>query len=896
MALLQKLRSLARNLIRRDRIERDLDAEVRSFSDLLEEEKLSAGMSANEAKRSARIDIVGPEQLKEEVRGARSGAWLETIFRDIRFGARMLRKNPGFTSVAILTLALGIGANTAIFSIVESQLWRPLPFPDSERLVDAHPVLVNNPKQWDVLSVRSYRVWRDLSHSFMTLAAYIYPGARNLTANGASERVLVMPVTFNFFDTFKVPVAGGRAFSLEEETPGRERVAIVSDSLWRDRFGADPAILGKPITLDGEPYVIVGIGSPRLHIEYLDEPAVFVPLLMDPSAPLVRNIYVVGRLASDITPERARVELAAILNRQLKSEGVQSEDAVAVTNLRQTWTQFAARSLYFFAGAVSLVLLIACFNTAGLLLARGLARRREFSLRAALGATRFTLIRQLLVESLMLAFGGGVAGTFLGLWLAQSFAAFIPADTLPLRATVALDTRVLFFTVAVSVFSALLLGVAPAIFASRTDLNDVLRQSLRGLVTGRSQHSVRRILVASEVALGLVLLFGAGLFLSSFVRLQQAPRGFDAPGALTFQVSLRGANYSAPDQMLRYFNRLSEKLNALPGVRELTLGSGLPLAGSTAGFASVNIAGRPPIQPHGVGLIVHAVSSNYFDALHIQLVEGRTFNPRDNSAGSPRVAIMNRNAAHELFGTEDPVGKILEFVPDERRGVPAESPVQIIGLSENAQEFGANEVPMSDLYVPFAQHPVASAYAVVSSRLPRAELADAIRTATFALDKDQPIYDLKTMDERIENSTTGARFNLFLVAGLAVVGVLLVSVGIFGTVSYFVQQRTQEFGVRLALGATPGRILRQVIVQSLATGFAGLSGGIAASLFLGRLLRHALYLAPHEHTGMLYGVSIYDPVSLSIASLLLVIVVTAASYIPARRAMKVDPMVALRHE
>ncbi len=893
---MRKILTALRNLFRHKKVDRDLDAEVRSYSDLLEHEKLSSGMSPAEAKRIARIDLVGPEQLKEEVRANRAGAHLETILRDIRFGARALRKNPGFTAVAILTLTLGIGANTAIFSVVESQLWRPLPFPDSERLVDAHPVLVNNPKQWDVLSSRGYKAWREQSRSFVNLAAYFYPGARNLTANGTSERVLVMPISANFFDTFKVPVARGRAFSTDEESLGRQHVAIVSNSLWKDRFDADPALVGKPITLDGEPYTIVGIGSPTLRMEYMDEPAVYVPLPMDPSAPLARDTYVVGRLPPDMTTERASVELATILNRELKSEGIQPEDTVAVTNLRQTWTEFAARSLYFFAGAVSLILLIACFNTAGLLLARGLVRRHEFALRAALGASRIALLRQLLVESLMLAFGGGIGGTFLGLWLAQLFAAFIPAGTLPLRATVALDARVLVFTVVVSIFSAILLGVAPAIFASRTDLNDVLRQSPRGLSAGRHQHRLRRILVSTEVALGLVLLFGAGLFLSSFVRLQQAPRGFDAPGALTFRVSLRGTDYSKPEQTLRYFNRLSEQLNSLPGVREVALGSGLPLTGSTEVFAAVNVAGRPLVQTHGVVVTVHAISPSYFDALHIQLLDGHTFNPQDNSAGSPRVAIMNRNAAHELFGSEDPVGKMLEFVPDERRGVPAQPPVQIIGLTENAQEFGASEIPMPDLYVPFSQHPVASAYAVVSSRLPRAELADAIRTATFALDKDQPIYDLKTMDERIENSTSGARFNLFLIAGLAVIGVLLVSVGIFGTVSYFAQQRTQEFGIRLALGATPGWILRQVIAQSLATGFAGLAAGVAVSLILGRLLRHALYLAPHEHTGMLYGVSIYDPVSLSIASLLIVIVITLASYIPARRAMRVDPMVALRHE
>jgi putative ABC transport system permease protein len=397
------------------------------------------------------------------------------------------------------------------------------------------------------------------------------------------------------------------------------------------------------------------------------------------------------------------------------------------------------------------------------------------------------------------------------------------------------------------------------------------------------------------VALGLVLLFGTGLFLSSFVYLREAPRGFDAPGAMTFRVALRGQHYAKPEEMERYFHRLTEEVGALPGVRTVTFGSGLPLTGSENLFANVNIAGRPPLGPHGLFVIIHSVKDNYFPALRMHLLAGRAFDPHDTET-SPRVAVINRNAAQDLFGTEDPLGKVLQFVPDQQRGVPAEDPVEIIGVTENAQEYNADEVPFETLYVPFPQHPVASAYVLVATDLPRGELAGGIRAAAYKVDKDQPIFDLKTMDDRIADSVHGALFNMFLVGSLAAVAVLLVSVGIFGMVAYFVQQRTQEFGVRLALGATPAGILRHVIAQSLRTGAAGLFLGLCASLALGRLLRHALYLAPHEHNGMLHGVSIYDPLTLSSAGAFMIAVLLVACYFPARRATRVDPITALRHE
>jgi putative ABC transport system permease protein len=894
---MRHLRALITRLIelfRKPRRERELAAELESHLQMHIDDNLRSGMTPQESRRQALLKLGGMEQTKEAYRERKGLPIIESVLRDLRFGLRTLRKNLGFTTVAVLTLAIGIGSNTAIFSVLESQLWRPLPFPESERLVDAHVVHREKPRQWDVLSNSIYKAWRERSHSLTNLGAYHYPANRNLTAGGTSERVQVMPITSSLLDALEVPLETGRGFLPEEETPGRDRVAILTHALWQTRFASDNSVIGKPVVLDGQPYIVIGIASPRLHFEYIDEPAIFVPLATEQSEQALRNTYVIGRLAPGVTPEQARAELAGILETIPKSSGGQAEYTASVTNLRETWTGFAAGSLFFFAGAVLLVLLIACVNNAGLLLARGLARQREFTLRAALGAGRGTLIRQSLVESLILSLAAGAAGTLIGLWGAAAFAAYIPQDTLPRNTHIALDARVLLFVLAVSIFSALLTGVVPALLSSRVDLHNALRQGASGLSSGRSQNRARGALVIIEVALALVLLFGAGLFLSSFVRLEQAPRGFDAPGALSFRVSLRGESYTQPEQQQRYFRNLADQLGALPGVEAVTVGTGIPLDGYTLS-ASVNVAGRPPRRKHGTGVVTYAVASNFFGLLHMHLLAGRTFAPQD-SGTSPRVAIINRNARHTLFGSEDPLGKILEFVPDERRSVSAEAPVQIVGVSENAQVFGANEVPFDVIYFPFCQQPAPAADIVISSSLPGGALLGAIRETAYSLDKDQPIFDVQTMDDLVSTSLRRARFDLMLVASLAIVALTLVSAGIFGTVAYFVQQRTREFGIRLALGATPDRILRHALSRAFVMGFVGLLFGVVVSLALGRVLRGVLYLVPGEHTGMLYGVRIYDPLSMSIACILLFAVLTLASYIPAVRAARIEPTVALRYE
>jgi predicted permease len=895
---MRKLRALfirLAELFRKPRRERELAIEMESHLQLHIEDNLRSGMTLLEARRQALIKLGGIEQTKEAWRDRRGLPVVETLFRDFRFAGRVLRKNLGFSLVVMFTLAIGIGANTAIFSVVESQLWRPLPFPDSERLVDVHVVLRKNPRQWDVLTNSICRTWAEQSHAFSSLGAYNFPSSRNLTVGGSSERVPVMNLTSSFFKTLDVPLERGRIFLPDEETTGRDHVAILSHQLWQTRFASDANVIGKPVTIDGEQYFVVGITSPRLRFEYLPEPAIYVPLALDPAAKVTRGIYMLGRLGPGVSEEGARAELDGILQRQLQAEGAKEEHIAAVSNLRVTWTQYSARGLYFFAGAILLVLLIACVNNAGLLLARGLSRQREFALRATLGASRATLIRQSLAESLLLSLIGGGAGTLLGIWGAGAFPAFLSEDALPRHTENFLDWRVLLFVLGVSIFSAMLMGIMPALFSSRVDVNDTLRKGTSGLSASRSQLRTRSVLVAVEVALAVVLLFGAGLFLSSFVRQEQAPRGFDATGALTFRVTLRGENYAKPEQQQRYFRTLTDQIRSLPGVQDVTMGSSVPLQGSEL-TDSVNVEGQPLRDEHGTGVMVYAVEPNFFNVLHMRLLAGRALNPRDTET-SPRVAIINRNAAHTLFGSEDPLGKVLDYVAgDERRDIPAKAPVQIVGVTENTQEFGPNEVPFDVIYVPFSQHPDPGASIVVSSSLPRGALLGAIRDVAYSLDKDQPLYDIKTVDQLIGDSLRGSQFDLILVSCLAVVALALLSVGIFGTVAYFVQQRTQEFGIRFALGATPGHVLRQAISRTYIVGLAGLLCGIAVALAIGRILGSSLYLVPHEHDGMLYGVKIYDPLSMSIASVLLLVVLFLASFIPARRAMRVDPMVALRYE
>jgi putative ABC transport system permease protein len=912
MSFLSRVRIATHNLFHRDRVERDLDAEVHSYSDLLEDEKISTGMNASDARRSARMHLGGPEQLKEEIRAVRAGAWLGSLSQDVRFGVRMLRKNPGFTAVAVLTLALGIGANTAIFSVIESQLWRPLPFPDSERVYQVDSTPLDNSTRWFGVSGPELSEWRMQARSFDVLGGFGDPVGRNFSSGANTGRAISLAITSGFFEALQIHPALGRAFKPEDEIAGNDsaspshllmeatpqRIAILSHHLWRDAFNSDAAAIGKFVILDGIPYTIVGIAPAGLQLEFTLDPDLFVPLRVDiatHSRLSNDNFSVVGHLARGVTPEHARAEMDSMIARQVATAGSHAQPRrLMFQKLRIAQTSYASGSLFFFGGATAFVLLIACVNIAGLLLARGLTRQREFTLRAVLGATPGVIMRQLLVESMLIALMGGAAGTLLSVWSARAFVSLVSTNLLPRVVSADPDLRVLFFTISVCVISAAIVGLFPALLASRADANGVLRQGGRSVTQGRSQRRIRVALLIAEVSLALVLLFGAGLFLGSFIKQQQAPLGFDPHGILTADIMLRGASYVTPDQQRLFYNRVATSTQALPGIRAVAISTSVPLEGG--GQKSFTIPGRPDPAP---GEEPHAnvcsMSPDFLDLFQMRLLSGRNFTERD-SPNSARVAIVNRNFARHYFPNDDPIGKVLSLMAGGYGQIIVPGQVQIVGLVENAQEFGANEIPSDNLYLPYAQSPAGKAILSVGSDLPVATLMSSIRHIVQGIDKDQPVYNEQTMDDFVRESLRGAQTNLILVALLAVVATLLVSIGIFGTISHFVQQLTQEFGIRLALGASPVRLLRHTLAQTLTICFSGLLLGIAISLGLGRLLRSALYLVPHEHTGMLYGVSIYDPLAVAAASALIIAVVLLASYIPARRAMKVDPMVALRHE
>ena len=894
-----------RALFRRKSVEHELDDEIRFHFEEQVAKYLAAGVPRDEATRRARLEFGGLDQVKEECRDARGVRFLEALAQDIRYGFRLLRKSPGFTIVAVLTLALGIGANTAIFSILESQLWRPLPFPDSEHIYAVNTRPPDNPTRWFDVTGPEFLEWREQARAFDHMAGFDYPVGRNFNTGSVTNRATAMSVTSGFFETLQIQPALGRGFQPEDDVAGNENVAVISYPLWRDSFRSDPDAIGKSFLLDGVPHRIVGVAPAGLRLAFTIEPDLFVPIRLDIaiSTRLSNDrFHAIAHLTPAVTEDQARAEMTTVIARQAAAKREQAPKQVLVLEkLRVAETSYAANPLFFFAGAVGLVLLIACVNVTSLLLARGLTRQREFALRTALGARSSAIVRQVLVETLLLSSLGASAGILLGYWGTRLFTGIVPENFLPRTGGIEMDSRAIFFAVAISMLSAIVMGLAPALFASRVDSNGVLRQSDRSVAGGRSEHRARNVLVVVEMALALILLFGAGIFLESFVKLQQAPLGFDPHGVLTMRIMLRGRDYMAsdlrtmqPTQINTFYERVTTSVQALPGVHTVTVAGSIPLCGG--GEKSFTIAGRPAPKPgEEPDASLFNVTPGFFSLFRMRFLAGRSFNIGDN-ASAPRVAIINRNFAQHFFPNESPVGKVLRLLPGGYGQSVGPGDVQIVGVIENAQEFGANETPFDDLYVPFEQSPSGKTILSVKSELSASTLLPEIRDAITAIDKDQPVYDVQAMDDRVADSLEGARFNLLLVASLAATAVILVAVGLFGTVSYFVQQRTQEFGVRIALGASPFRILQHALGQALRAGAAGLAVGLAASLILGRLLRHALYLAPREHEGMLYGVGIYDPMTMTLACTLLVAVILAASYFPARRAAKVDPLIALRYE
>ena len=812
-----------------------------------------------------------------------------TLMQDLRYGLRVLLKNPGFMAVAILTLALGIGFNTAIFSMVNSVLLRQLPFQNPEQLVWIWATRIDRDKAF--FSIPNFIDYRDQNQSLEQMAAFANWGA-NLTDGGNPERLQGVRVTSNAFQMLGIGAAVGRTLLPEDDQPTSQRVAVMTYGLWQRRFGGDQSVIGKRLTLNGDGYMVVGV-LPQSFILPETEAEIFTPLVLDSDPRRTERgsnfLRAFARLKQGVTRQQAQSDLAAIsehLRQQYPDDNAKMTAPKAFA-LRDELVGSYQTALLLLLGAVGLVLLIACSNLANLLLAKASSRRREVAVRMALGASRRRLIRQLLTESLVLALLGGGLGLFLALWGVDFLLALSPVN-LPRMQEIAIDRGVLAFTIGISLLAGLGFGLTPALQASRVNLNEDLKAEGRGSSGGLRRNRTRSLLVISEVALSLVLLIGAGLLVKSFMRLQQVSPGFSTSNLLLVRLSLPQANYSSPQAVTAFYQKLAPRIESLPGVEGVGVANVLPLSASNV-RTDFSIVGRPPLSPTEMpGAQNRWVSPGYFQTMRVPLLKGREFTEQDG-AESPGVVVIDEALARRFFKPdESPLGFHLRI--DDGAGQPRE--VEIVGVSGDVKHFGLDDEPTPTLYAPVYQVPKGSVSFLISNMSllvrtasdPLAQAA-AVRREVQDVDKDVPASSTRTMEQFLSASVAPRRFNVLLLGIFAGTALLLAAIGIYGVIAYSVTQRTHEIGVRMALGAKRSDVLKLVVGEGLRLAFIGVATGLVAALFLTRLM-----------SSLLYGVSTTDPTIFAGIPLLLIIVALAACYLPARRATKVDPMVALRYE
>uniref|UniRef100_Q01SG7 ABC transporter permease n=1 Tax=Solibacter usitatus (strain Ellin6076) TaxID=234267 RepID=Q01SG7_SOLUE len=801
---------------------------------------------------------------------------------DLRHGARLLGKAPEFTAAALLALALGMGATTAIFSVVDTVLLKPLPFRDPGRLL---VVWEKNPSQNRFklfVAPANFLAWRKESRSVDQMAAIQENVRINLTAgpNGYidPEELKAERVSGNLFETLGVRALLGRTFLNEEDQPGRANFVLLSQSLWQRRFGGDPAIAGKSIRLRDQPYTVVGVLPAGFAVL---EPGVdvFVPLALNPNDPRSANarfVTVIARGKAGIDQVRAELE------------GVGARMELALPALNKGWRPSVfvledelvggvRHSLWVMMGAVGFLLLMACVNVANLLLARGASRRREFALRAALGAGRGRIVSQLLSESLLLSLAGGLLGLLLALG-AVSVLAHTTASGVPRLAEAHLDFRLFAFALAVSILTGVLFGIVPALRDSGANIKSVLSEGGRGGTAGRSGRVIRNTLVAAEIALAVVVLIGAGLLVRSFVQLRSVNPGFQPAGILTARVPLSGGRNSALERRISFFQQLTARLAAVPGVRSVGAVNGVPLSGLGAG-SPFAVEGRPaPSAEHRPTAIWRSVTPAYFQTMAIPLIAGRTFTGADNQQATP-VILVNQTLARRFWpGTSALGGRI---AIDQNGGRVAE----IVGVVGDVKPVRIDDEEWPTIYSPYAQAPVAAMTLTVRTTGAPMTLASAVLREIHQLDPDQPVAEVRPMEEVVDHAVAGARFNTLVLGIFACVAFLLAAVGIYGVISYDVTERTNEIGIRMALGAQPGDVLKLVMGQGARLAVYGIAAGLLGAAALTRLMG-----------AMLFGVTPTDARTFALISILLAIVALGASYLPSRRAMALDPVTALRHE
>jgi putative ABC transport system permease protein len=879
MPTLSRMTSFLRNVFAKQHNDRELDLEVHSYVDLLAEEKMRAGIDPGEARRAARIELGGIEHVKEDVREARAGAWLDSLLQDLRYGARMLRKNPSFTAIAVLTLALGIGANTAIFSVVNAVLLRPLPYANSQQLVvireTSQSVGTHSPSYPDFLD------WRKQSRTIAQMAA-INNRAFNLSGVAQPENINGYAVSPNCLSMLGLRPFLGRDLLPSEEVPGTAPVVMLSYALWQSHLGADPNAVGKTITLDGRSFTIVGILPPGLRLE--DKTDIVAPIGVWAAEMKDRgnrgDMSVLGRLASGATFQQARSELDTIAVALQKAYPLENAGiGISVTTLRDELVGDARPAILVLFGAVVFVLLIACVNVANLFLVRGAARSREIAVRQACGASRNRIVRQMLTESFVLAALGGVSGILVGALGIVGLGHLISMDMMQ-GTVIGMDRSVLLFSGAMVVLVAIAFGLFPAWQASQPRVQETLKDGGRSATASATQHRLRSVLVMAETALALILLVGAGLMMKSMYRLLQVNPGFHPERVLTREMDLRTAQYSNSRATLNFWQQILERVRAIPGVENVALGTVVPFSGNHS-RGDITIEGLPLPDPGKFPHPdYHSISPDYTNVLGIPLMRGRNFTESDTETARP-VALINATMARHYWPNEDATGKRFHW------GHPGakDAWITIVGVVGDTRLYGLANPSRLEIYLPFRQESKTDMFLILRSSVDPAGLSSAVRDAVAAIDKDQPVFNVTTMQQLVDESVSTPRITLVLLGLFSGLALVLAAIGIYGVISYSVQQRTHEIGIRMALGAQRSNVLRLVVGQGIKLAAIGVFFGIAAALSLMHLM-----------ITLLFGVGANDPITFAAAAVILLLVALAACYIPARRAIAVDPMVALRYE
>jgi predicted permease len=866
------------------RREQELEDEIRSHLEMQIEENVKQGMSAEEARQVARRKFGGVAWVKEAYRDRSGLPLIESTLQDLRYAVRMLTKNPGFSLIAIITLALGIGANTAIFSVANAVLLRPLNYKDSDRLV-----LLNHYYKKSIgvslVSAIGYTHYRDNSKSFESIAA-LTQWSVNLTGTGDPERLQGHAVTHTFFPTLGVEAAIGRVFTPDEDQPGRNRVVVLTDSLWQRRFSTDPGIVGKSITLDGKDYTVVGVLPPGFQFgrEVGQGVDIYSPIAITPQM-LARGwfhepLVTIARLKQNVPLQQAQAEMNTIAA-NVPADIDKSIWGILLRPLHERVVGEIRRPLLILMAAVGFVLLIACANAANLLHVRAAVRQKEMAIRLAIGAGRWRVIRQLLTESVLLSAIGGALGLLLAQW-GMRLLLSRTERLIPRSYEVGIDGRALAFTLGLSLLTGLLFGLAPALQSSKTDLLATLKEGGRSGVA-HTRGWMRKGLMVFEVTSTLVLLIGAGLLIKSFWLVQNVNPGFNPNNLLTLQLDLPDTKYNEPAQIDGFFQRILTEIAALPGVKSAGISSTIPMSSSNQNDSTFDIEGRAPtpgeIGPWGD---LWFAGANYFQTMNIPLIRGRYFDDRD-VLDAPLVAIIDETMARKWWPNEDPIGKRIWVYENDPQGNKRWR--EIVGIVGHVKREGLDREASVQYYLPHRQLPIRGVILAVRTAAEPESLTAAVRGIIQSADKELPVFRVTTMERMMADSTSQRRFATILLGIFALVALILASVGLFGVMSYTVAQRTHEIGIRMALGAQTLDVLKVVIKQAMFLVLTGVAIGLTASFGLTRLMK-----------SLLFGISETDTMTFVIIPLLLAVVAMLACYMPAKRATKVDPLIALRSE